>query len=43
MKILLTLKCPFISALVFAQMDTTQVIKVNFLYGSKPTRACKST
>ncbi len=43
MKILLTLKCLLISALAFGQMDTTHIIKVNFLYGSKPIRAYKAT
>ncbi len=43
MKILLTLKCLFLSAVVFAQTDTTHLIKIHFLYGSRPLRAHKAT
>lgn len=43
MKLLLTLKCLLISVLASAQMDMTHVIKVHFLYGSKPIKAYKST
>jgi hypothetical protein len=43
MKTILTIKFLLIFGIAFSQADTSHIIKVSFLYGSKPKRQFKST